>query len=381
MSGAHHQPWDLTDAQRARYRQISQKSREAKLAALSGRGPAPLHDINKPKLDPLALMPERPQSGLTALSLFSGGGGLDLGFHRAGFSHMASYEILPHAAMTLQKAWPEWDVFGGPEGDVTQVDWRRYRGEIAVLHGGPPCQPFSAAGRQRGATDSRDMFPEFVRAVRTIRPSAFVAENVPALLQRKFTDYLARTVLEPLGRDYVIHRSVLDAQAFGVPQVRRRVIFVGFRSREAAERFRVPSPTHSYRELPNLALPRCMGAREALGLPNIGVDGPAPTLRSTLTGPRHTTSVINSVSAQRRWNELQIWPNGVAPSRENAQAFVARNGHFRLSVPDCAVLQGFPEDWPFQGATYMMLGQVGNAVAPPMAYAIARAVSDAMRGG
>ena len=77
------------------------------------------------------------------------------------------------------------------------------------------------------------------------------------------------------------------------------------------------------------AVEATMGARQALGLPDIGRDGLAPTLRSGLTGPRHTTSVLSSVSALGHWNDLEIWPNGVGEDREKASAFAATNGHFR----------------------------------------------------
>ncbi|MGH3443712.1 MAG: DNA cytosine methyltransferase [Nitriliruptorales bacterium] len=325
-------------------------------------------------------MPECDGNGLTSLSLFSGGGGLDLGFKRAGFEHLASYEILQEAADTLTTADPDWLVYGGDDGDVCQVDWREYRGKVAVLHGGPPCQPFSAAGRQRGQHDTRDMFPEFVRAVREAKPAAFVAENVPALVSKKFATYVHDDILEPLSREYEVRQLVLPAEDYGVPQVRRRVIFAGFRDRRSAKRFLPPAATHApFGGVPS-GLPSCPGARQALGLPDIGRDALAPTIRSALTGPRHTTSVISSVSAARKWAEIEIWPNGVAPSREKARAFVAKNGHFRLSTQDCAILQGFPESWPFQGATYMVLGQIGNAVPPTLGYAVARSVADALAG-
>lgn len=376
----HHEPWDLTDERRAEYRRTSAASREAKRAALRGEGPAPLHPVNLPQLDATDLMPYVGSHGLSALSLFSGGGGLDLGFNRAGYEHVASYEILTDAALTLAKAHPEWDVFGGDEGDVNGVPWRRlYRGGVDVLHGGPPCQPFSHAGRQRGGGDSRDMWPAMVRAVRAIRPAAFVAENVPALASAKFAEYVRTTIVEPLSASYTVTRFEVRAPDFGVPQVRRRVVFVGFRSRRAAARFEPPAPTH---RLPGTdgKQPECAGARHALGLPDTGRDALAPTIRSGLTGPRHTTSVLSSVSAQRAWAKLGIWPNGVSPSREQARAFVPGNGHFRLSVPDVALLQGFPGWWEFQGATYMALGQIGNAVPPPMGYAVAGAVAAALHG-
>lgn len=122
-----------------------------------------------------------------------------------------------------------------------------------------------------------------------------------------------------------------------------------------------------------------MGVREALGLPAIGYDELAPTIRSALTGPRHTTSILSSTAALKVWTKLAIWPNGVARSREAAQAFPAKDGHYRMSVEDCAVIQGFPTDWQFEGATYQALGLIGNSVAPPMGYNVALAVAAALK--
>ncbi|MGH3609864.1 MAG: DNA cytosine methyltransferase [Pseudonocardiaceae bacterium] len=383
----HHRPWKLTDDERAVYRRMSQASREAKLRAVRGEGPAPLHAINEPRFDPLALMPARPRHALRSLSLFSGGGGLDLGFDLAGFDHQASYELLEEAARTLLTNRPAWTVHGGVSGDVTKVNWRQWKGLVDVIHGGPPCQPFSIAGRQRGAHDERDMFPTFVDAVRTIEPRAFVAENVAALGGAKFRPYLQEIVLGPLSGKYRITRLDLRAERFGIPQQRRRMVLVGFRRQTDADRWTPPAATHRPRavavdaELPigtDLPLPRCMGTREALGLPDIGWDAPAPTIRSSLTGPRHTTSILNSVSSRSVWERLQVWPNGVAPTREAARAFVATSGHFRLSVPDVALLQGFPASWPFHGAVYMALGQIGNAVPPPLGYVVASSVAAAL---
>ena len=380
----HHQPRDLSPQERAAFRQTAVLSRLAKSAALAGKGPEPLHEINTPRLVPLELMPQRRDTGLRSLSLFSGGGGLDLGFARAGLRHVASYELLQDAADTLQKAQPEWQVFGGADGDVNRLegrDWENlWRDEVDVLHGGPPCQPFSIAGRQRGQLDPRDGWPAFVKAVRHIRPRAFVAENVPALASKKFASYVEQVIIGPLSRNYTVVPLMLRAEDFGVPQKRRRMIWVGFRRRADALRFSPPHATHMWDadgQLPEGRL-RTLGVREALGLPDIGFDCLCPTVRSTLTGPRHTTSILNSTAAQRVFERLQIWPNGVAASREQARAFVSPNGHFRLSVADVAVLQCFPETWPFQGATYMQLGQIGNAVPPPMAYAVASSVAAAL---
>lgn len=364
----YHEPWDLTAEERQAFREMAQRSRAAKVAAVRGDGPPPIHPINVPNLDIDDLMPMREPASLRALSMFSGGGGLDLGFWRAGFEHVASYEIMEAAAATLVKANSEWTVYGGDSGDVRKVDWKSFRGQVDVVHGGPPCQPFSSAGRQRGALDDRNMWPQFVRAINAIRPRAFVGENVPALASNKFASYVNDAIIAPLEKNYTIRPIVLYAPDFGVPQIRRRVFFVGLRSRAAASRWQGPQP----RSEPT------MGMREALGLPDIGVDDLSPTIRSSLTGPRHTTSILSSVSARQKFERLQVWPNGVALTREAAHRFVAPNGHFRLSVQDVALLQGFPDDWPWVGAAYMALGQIGNAVPPPMAYAVAVSVAQAL---
>lgn len=380
-AGPHHQPRALTVAQREVFRQTANRSRLAKARALDGAGPAPVHEINTPRLRPEDLMPQRPGNEIRALSLFSGGGGLDLGFDRAGHRHAASYEILADAAATLVKARPAWEVHSGPDGDVTTIDWRRWRDLVDVVHGGPPCQPFSNAGRQGGESDSRDMWPALVRCLLAVRPRAFIAENVPALGSAKFREYVRTQIIEPLSPQYRIRMLNLRAQDFGVPQSRRRVVFVGFARPADDRRFVEPTPTHLWAD-PDAAdaagLRPCMGLREALGLPDLGFDALSPTIRSTLTGPRHTTSILNSVAAARTFDRLQVWPNGVALTRDRARAFVPDNGHFRLSVQDVAVLQGFPEDWPLVGATYMQLGQLGNAVPPPMAYAVASSVAAAL---
>ncbi|MEW6497133.1 MAG: DNA (cytosine-5-)-methyltransferase [Cyanobacteriota bacterium] len=391
-----HQGWDITEEEREVYRKRSQASSRAKAQALRGEGRQPIHPINVPRLNPEDLMPQLASNGLRSLSLFSGGGGLDLGCERAGFTHVASYDTLDPAGVTLRNVRPQWKVFSGEAGDVTKVDWRQYRGLVDIIQGGPPCQPFSVAGRQKGKDDSRDMFPEFVRAVLEIEPIAFVAENVTALIGKKFSHYVQDVIERPLTEKYKLTRFILTAPSFGIPQIRKRVFFVGFRDEQIAAKYQAPLPTHYSHHLPTTKsispiqfdlfsvlegtenLQRCMGVREALGLPDIGFDALSPTIRSSLTGPRHTTSVLSSVSAQKAWEKLQIWPNGVAPNREQAHLFVPDNGHFRLSVPDCAILQGFPESWSIYGAVYMALGQIGNAVPPPMAYRVAASVAQAL---
>ena len=386
-------PQKLTDEERQIFRIRSRQSQLASLAAKRGVGPRSVHPIYHPRLNPAALMPSIDDNGLSALSLFSGGGGLDLGFLRAGFRHIASYEILDFAAETLKTNHPDWQVHGGPDGDVTEVDWRTLRGDVDVVHGGPPCQPFSTAGRQRGDHDARDMFPEFVRAVLQIEPRAFVAENVLGLKSKKFSDYIAKTVIDPLAHLYEIRQFVIHAASFGVPQHRRRIFVIGTHRHRVRRAMEEPYATHDWSryasnrrggskqlDLLSSGGDPTMGTREALGLPDIGLDELAPTIRCSLTGPRSTTSILSSTAALRVWHKLQIWPNGVAASKEAAKNYPAKNDHYRLSVEDCAILQGFPSYWKFSGPVYKVLGQIGNSVAPPVAYNVAKRLAEIIAG-
>lgn len=385
--------YDISDERRDEYRRVSMKSRLAKQAAMLGKGPPPKHAINSPRLDPATLMPTLPSSGLRCLSLFSGGGGLDLGFERAGFEHLGSFDIISICGETLRHNRPHWNVHAGEvDGDIRRHDFKSYRGRVDVLHGGPPCQPFSVAGQQKGRTDERNMWGAFIDVVHAIRPRAFVAENVKGILDSKFKYFVKQEILNPLS-DYKIISFCLNAAGFGVPQQRQRVFFVGFLDEKNAERFSAPGYTHDFAHLTRAGgrlgsskqfqliddqLPKCMGVREALGLPKTSHDILAPTIRSAFTGKRNTTSIINSSASVKTWASIEVWGNGVAMSRERAHSFPTENGHFRLSIQDCSILQGFPESWKFCGAVYQALGQIGNSVAPPVAYHVAKKVRDAL---
>ena len=372
-------PYDLTEEQRAKYRATSIRSQQRKLELLHpDRAFAAAAPSLGSRLDPNDLMPQIDPSGLSCLSLFSGGGGLDLGFERAGFEHRALFELLDVCGETLRSNRPRWDVRSGEaQGDVCAAEFASFRG-VDVVHGGPPCQPFSVAGKQAGADDPRNMWSDYVRCVQEVRPRAFVAENVVGMLDRKFETFVQRNIISPLEGSYVIFKFKLSAHDFGVPQARRRLFFVGFRAARDAARFVMPQATHGdVDSLFGPLLPRNT-ARQSLGLAHMASDVVAPTLRSGFTGPRKTTGVLNSKAALKVWHALEIWPNGVQPTRAAAAAYTPENGHFRMSLADCALLQGFPEDWQFKGAAYQALGQIGNSVCPPVAYAVARQVARAL---
>jgi DNA (cytosine-5)-methyltransferase 1 len=214
---------------------------------------------------------------MQSIEIFTGAGGLALGMSRAGFDHVAVVEWDANSCRTIRenqarkiKPVVHWPLV---EADVRSFDYRAVTTPIDLVAGGPPCQPFSLGGKHQGSEDCRDMFPEAVRAVRELRPRAFVFENVKGLLRASFGPYFQYTLLKlqypdvVLGDDkswethfrrlqrlhtrggydglnYRILFNLVNAADYGVPQRRERVIIVGFRS-DVRRRWNFPAPTHT----------------------------------------------------------------------------------------------------------------------------------------
>ena len=188
--------------------------------------------------------------GMKAVSLFSGVGGFEIGFDRAGIETVLQVELDSHCQSVLERHWPETERVS----DVRDVhgQWRERaecnarsigshhssaRGShIDLSYGGFPCQPFSVAGKRAGDRDDRNLWPEFERVLRELRPRWAVIENVPGLLSIDNGRFFGGVLdsLGNLGFDGVAY-AVLDAQHFGVPQRRRRVFIVGGPSRQSVE--------------------------------------------------------------------------------------------------------------------------------------------------
>jgi len=214
---------------------------------------------------------------MKSIELFAGAGGLGMGLHRSGFRPVNVIEWDRYCCDTIRenkargiddvKAWKL------TSGDVRDVDFRQYEGKVQLVSGGPPCQPFSLGGKHRAHRDWRDMFPEAIRAVRQVRPKAFIFENVKGLTRNTFRNYFEyirlqlehpdirlrrdETWQDHLGRleqhqtsgshsglNYRVVTQVLNAADYGVPQRRERVFFVGFRE-DLGIRWNFPFATHS----------------------------------------------------------------------------------------------------------------------------------------
>lgn len=206
---------------------------------------------------------------MKSIELFSGTGGLALGLQQAGFDHVALYEWDKHACENLEMNFGVSKVI---RGDVRNVDFGVHNG-VDLVAGGPPCQPFSLGGKSMAYRDSRDMFPEMVRAIRETMPRAFVVENVKGLLRKAFSTYFNYIILQltypkiekegqmtwqqhlselervhtssqHVGLHYNVTFRLVDAANYGVPQHRYRVVIVGFRN-DVNAKWAFPEPTHS----------------------------------------------------------------------------------------------------------------------------------------
>jgi len=185
---------------------------------------------------------------VSVLEPFVGAGGMALGLSRAGLSCAWACDMDPRAVATAVTAGIPAIEARLDDALAAQVGgaWLG----IDLVAGGPPCQPFSVAGKAQGGQDSRDGFPAFLALVREARPRAVLIENVPGLLRPGFSAYLA-SITDQLGalkmhvvRDGGRPGRVLDAADFGVPQRRRRIFIVALRDPADAARFCWPAPTH-----------------------------------------------------------------------------------------------------------------------------------------
>lgn len=370
---------------------------------------------------------------MRSIELFAGAGGLGLGVAGAGFDHAAVVEWDRWACDTLKdnKPWPV------TQGDVRLVSYDGL-GTIDLVSGGPPCQPFSLGGKHNAHLDHRDMFPEAIRAVRELRPRAFVFENVKGLTRATFQNYLSYIRLqlahpevtarpdEPwidhLGRlerhetsgsnsglRYNVVLRLLNAANHGVPQRRERIFLVGFRSDLGVE-WRFPDETHSSAALAwSLTHEDEYFDRHRIGrterrllrdtLP--AIKGEKPTARPWLTvrdaflglpdpelDPRGAKGIPDHrfIPGARSYpghtgspldapaKTLKAGVHGV-PGGENMLR--RPDGSIRyFSVREAARLQTFPDDFLFHGSWTETMRQLGNAVPVRLAGIVARSVAD-----
>ena len=276
---------------------------------------------------------------MRVLDLFAGAGGAALGLHVAGFEHVACVERDASAAATLRAAG-----FPAVEADVRDLDYASLAGTIDVLWASPPCQAWSSANQhaeRKGADDvERNGWPWTLRVVRAIRPRWAIFENVRNALR-----YVERHVVPELRKLYP-HVAVwtLNAADHGVPQSRTRL-------------FVIAGPRPAPRPAPE---PR-RSMRSAIG---VAYDAPAPCVMTNEWKGRPTDPSW--------WKKLN--------NASDALAIATKGARRKLTLGECAALQTFPVGYPFAGGVEDRYRQVGNAVPPVLAAAVARAIRAAEDG-
>ena len=299
---------------------------------------------------------------LTCLEICAGAGGQSLGLEQAGFAHVAAVEIDPDACATLRLNWPDWD--------IQQIDVHHFKGidyqGVDLLAGGVPCPPFSIAGKQLGADDERDLFPQALRLVEECEPAAVMLENVRGLATARFARYREQVLARLHELGYRTRWQVLNASEYGVPQLRPRFILVAMRP-EIDEHFDWPTPVRTPPTVgETLGDLMAAGGWAGAGTWARRANGIGPTL---VGGSRkHGGPDLGPTRAREAWLKLGVDGKGLAgaPPGPAAPAW-----HLpRLTLEMAAALQGFPPGWRFSGRKTAGYRQIGNAFPPPVARAV-----------
>lgn len=309
---------------------------------------------------------------MNSLEMCAGAGGQALGLERAGFEHEALVEWEAPACSTLRLNRPHWNVI---EGDLAKFDARPFK-SIDLVAGGVPCPPFSKAGKQLGADDERDLFPQAVRVVDETRPQAVMLENVRGLLDAVFVDYRQKIAQQLQALGYWTDWHLFNAADFGVCQLRPRVVFVAIR-KDIAPYFRWPAPTMKLGPTVGELLYDLMAADGWRGA--AAWRDRANDIAPTLVGgsKKHGGPDLGPTRARAAWAALGVEGKSLADAAPAAD-FV---GMPRLTVRMCARVQGFPDDWEFSGKKTASYRQVGNAFPPPVAHAVSAQIAQAIEAG
>ncbi|ESZ78382.1 DNA cytosine methyltransferase [Mesorhizobium sp. L103C105A0] len=307
----------------------------------------------------------------TSLELCAGAGGQALGIARAGFSHLALIEIEEDYCSTLRTNRSHWNVI---QSDIAAFDGRPYRGKVDLLAAGLPCLPFTIAGKQEGAADARNMFPSAMRLIEEIRPKAIMIENVAGFLAPRFETYRTdlRRRLKQLGYD--VQWRLFNASDFGVSQSRLRVFIVATLKRYTSA-FAWPEPAANSPPTVGDTLYEMMAENGWRGARRwrAAASGLAPTIVGG--SKKHGGPDLGPTRTREAWQKLGVNGKSVADAAPDS-AFV---GSPRLTIKMVARLQGFPDGWQFCGGKTKAYRQVGNALPPPVAHAIAYRIRKALR--
>ena len=301
--------------------------------------------------------PNVPKDAPIVLDLFAGCGGLALPFEVCGFRTIG-YEMNQAAVETYQK-----NLSGECHQEILKIGRPDEKAELII--GGPPCQPFSQFGYQRGMWDSRDGFPIFLDAVKRINPKIAILENVNGLLFRNKT-YLRDIIQEIKFLGYCVDVEIMNSSDFGVPQKRKRLIIIASRIGWKWPKSTVDIPITAGSALGSLA--RHEDSNSKYLTPEMDRYIAKYEKKSGLINPRdlHLDKPARTVTCRNLGGATSDMLRLRVPSGKRR----------RLTVREGARLQGFPDWFEFYGTESEQFKQIGNAVPPLLALALARQAKD-----
>lgn len=299
---------------------------------------------------------------MKVVSLFSGAGGLDLGFKMAGHNIIWANDLYGDAVETYRKNIGDHivceDINNVSSDEVPDCD---------IIIGGFPCQGFSVANTKRHVNDERnELYKQLIRIITAKKPKFFLAENVKGLTNLAKGEVFKMILQDFSDIGYRVKYKILNAADYGVPQTRQRVIIVGVRN-DIDWEYQYPVPTHNSKG--EDGLPVWVSVSEAMA--------PIPDPDKPNALPNHTYSKyklnINGYLGHRLLD-----PNKPAPTvtaRGDSKGGVVihphPNGQRRMSCRELAAVQSFPLDYEFVGNNSSVYRQIGNAVPPLLGYAVA----------
>jgi len=304
---------------------------------------------------------------LTSIELCAGGGGQALGLEQAGFEHLLLIENDKHACLTLKKNRPQWNVVNINIENFVAKDCKG----IDLVAGGVPCQPFSIGGKQLGAKDERDLFPEAIRIVKECQPKAVMLENVRGLLDPIFESYREQISRKLESMGYQSEWRLFNASNYGVPQLRPRVVLIAIKE-NLSHNFIWPKIINKQPQTVGETLYDLMASNgwQKAGEWRKRANKIAPTIVGG--SKKHGGPDLGPTRARRAWAELGVNGRLIAdePPSPTFQGSPGFEDMPYLTIKMVARLQGFPDDWVFEGKKTAAYRQVGNAFPPPVAKAI-----------
>jgi DNA (cytosine-5)-methyltransferase 1 len=339
-----------------------------------------------------------------AISLFTGAGGMDVGFTSAGFNVVWANEFAKHAAETYKSNHPNTTIV---VGDINEYIDEVPVEDIDCIFGGPPCQGFSVAGKMDVNDPRSQLVFSFMKVVAKAKPKCFVMENVKALAKlEKFANIREELYKKADALGYKADFFLLNAKDFGVPQARERVFFIGFKKTLkkslSYENFRAKQKKEKHvflklgkagseanpltckakitiAEKPVLRKSPYAGMLfNGMGRP-VKLDGVANTLPASMGGNK-TPIVDEGFLFDGKDNWIEKYHNAVFYNNKTPKFGDAPQQLRRMTIKEAALIQTFPTNYKFAGPISAQYTQIGNAVPCKLAEAVATVVIEELKG-